>query len=295
MAGLRSELRLLRHALAASARYPVFPIRPRGKTPAFEGWQERATQDERLIRSWFEARPYNIGVVTGRPDLFVVDLDSVRGDAAPPGDESVSGGWEVLARLARRSGHRFPGETHTVGTPTGGLHLYFTLPQGLVLPNSSGRLGFKIDTRGRGGYIVGAGSARPEGLYRVIRRGPAAVLPDWMVDALTPRPLPEPAPIPTGLSPTRIAGYVATPLREECEAVAAAAPGQRHHALLRAARILGEFVGAQMLDRETARVALLAACRAHIGVDGFTAHEAERAISDGIAYGSRRPRTPGGR
>ena len=295
MASHRDELPLLRHALELASSYPIFPVSPRGKTPAFEGWQDQATQDPQQIRAWFRQRPYNIGVVTGRPSLFVIDLDTAPGSSAPEMGAVATRGCDVLASLARESGHPYPGNTFTVSTPTGGMHLYFVLPEGVSLPNSSRRLGALIDTRGRGGLVVGPGSVRPQGRYRVSRQSPVAVLPDWLIAALTPPPPPLPAAMPAGLSSARLIGYVATPLREECAAVAAATTGNRHRILLRAARILGEFVGAAMLDQQVARAALREAYRAHIGVDGFTEHQAERAVSDGIAYGARRPRTPGGR
>jgi len=157
-------------------------------------------------------------------------------------------------------------------------------------------LGWRIDTRGRGGYVVGPGSVRPEGLYRVIRPLPVAVLPSWIVNALAPAPAPPTsAPIHPRRS-GRIASYVATALREECAAVAAAVTGTRHYTLLRAARILGEFVGANMLAHEVAVTALRDASRGYIGVDGSTENQADQAISDGITYGAKRPRTrPGGR
>ena len=48
----------------------------------------------------------------------------------------------------------------------------------------------------------------------------------------------------------------------------------------------------RVLDEDTVTAALLEACSVHIGHDGFTAPEAERAIRNGLGYAARR-RTPG--
>jgi hypothetical protein len=77
-------------------------------------------------------------------------------------------------------------------TRRGGLHLYFTAPPGLRLGNTLGRsergLGWLIDTRGRGGYVVAPGSFvdLPDGAgrYEVAYDRPPAPLPDWLTAVL---------------------------------------------------------------------------------------------------------------
>jgi hypothetical protein len=53
-------------------------------------------------------------------------------------------------------GHQLPADTYTVETPSGGRHSYFRQPSAQQLGSSAGRIGWKIDTRGHGGYVVGA-------------------------------------------------------------------------------------------------------------------------------------------
>ncbi len=116
---------------AAERGWPVFPIRPNDKRPAFpdhtadrcigrdlrcraghQGWEPRATTDpDRIRRAWSMA-PYNIGIATGRAGLVVVDLDQPKpGNDSPPAAwrlPGVANGADVLAVLAR-AGRRIPG------------------------------------------------------------------------------------------------------------------------------------------------------------------------------------------
>ncbi|WP_370027732.1 bifunctional DNA primase/polymerase [Planotetraspora sp. GP83] len=98
---------------------------------------------------------------------------------SPPRTAGVNDGADVLAVLCEQAGQPLPFDTFTVRTRRGGLHLYFTAPiGGPVLGNtqgSRGGLGWLIDTRAHGGYVVGPGSVvdLPDGTgpYEVIRAG----------------------------------------------------------------------------------------------------------------------------
>jgi len=200
----------------------------------------------------------------------------------------------VLVRLAEVTGQPIPFDTYTVRTPSGGLHLYFRSPEAGGFRNTSGKLGWRIDTRAAGGYVVAAGSVRPEGAYTVTNAAPIAPLPAWLARALTPPAPPPPAP-PITLPVGRISHYVRAVVADECRTVATAPVGRRHSSLLRAARILGEFVGGGVLELETARAALRQAAAGHIGIENCTAREVERTIHDGLAFGQKRPRRLRGR
>ncbi|MBW4717810.1 bifunctional DNA primase/polymerase [Saccharothrix obliqua] len=275
-------------ALAAAARgWHVFPLVPGGKTPVIRAWEERATTDPRLIRRWWADRRRNVGIAVGRSGLLVVDLDDGRGEHPPERFAGARHGADVLALLAAEAGAPVPLDTHTVATPRG-RHLYFRAPAGVELRNTAGRVGWRVDSRGRGGYVVGAGSRRPEGDYRVVHRAPVADLPAWLAAALAPPPV-EPAP-PMRLSRRRATAYLRAIVEGEAHAVASARTGSRHDALFRAAWTLGRLVGAGELAEGEAWHVLLDASARHVGVDGCTAREVERTIRDGIAYGRRRPR-----
>jgi hypothetical protein len=158
-----------------------------------------------------------------------------------------------------------------------------------VLRNTAGSLGWKIDSRSVGGYCVAAGSVRDDGVYRVVRGGAVAELPDWLARALTPAP-PSALGSPKELSPRRASACVSAIVKSETRAVAAARTGTRHRVLLKAARTLGRLVGGGELSDEEARAALLEACSGHVGIDGFTLGEVHRAIENGVEYGKRVPR-----
>jgi hypothetical protein len=298
--------RLMGVALTAARNgHYVFPLWPRTKVPALHGedhcpgtgdcaqghrgWESRATRDPGLIRRWWRSRSFNVGIATGTSHLVVLDLDAAHGQTAPPPWSGATHGREVLARLAADAGHPFPGDTYTVRTPTGGLHLYFRAPAEPELRNTAGRIGWHIDSRGAGGFIIAAGSVRVEGLYRVVRRSPIAELPGWLIPLLSPPVLPE---VP--LHSDRPEGQVSD-LRKQAylDAVigraASAAKGTRHDTLLRAACTLGRLVGGGVLTDSEARAALYTAA-AELERHGFPAREADRVINDGVGYGMRYPR-----
>ena len=89
---------------------------------------------ERVGRYW-PSDHHNVGIACGPSQLVVVDLDThgapARGLAPLPG---VHDGRDVLAQLAEWAGQPWP-VTYTVTTPTGGLHLYFTAPEGTGIRN----------------------------------------------------------------------------------------------------------------------------------------------------------------
>jgi copper chaperone CopZ len=251
-------------ALAAAARgWRVFPVVPAGKTPAVSGWQERATSDPQQIQWWWRNEAaMNIGIATGQSGLVVVDLDQGRGDVPPRRFAGARDGRDALAMLAAEAGAVLPTDTYTVSTP-GGCHLYFRAPVGVELRCTAGTVGWRIDTRADGGFVVGAGSIRPDGSYRVIRSGPVAELPGWLLRALTPPP-PELGP-PRELPAARAGAYVRAIVAGEMREVANARTGTRHHTLLKAARTLGRLVGGGELAEDDARRALLAAASGHDG------------------------------
>jgi hypothetical protein len=284
---------LLAAALAAADRgWSGFPLVPGGKTPAVRGWETRATADRgQVYRWWADGAGHNVGVATGKSGLVVVDLDGGRGDVPPQRFVGARDGWDVLVALAAAAGAELPTDTYTVATP-GGCHLYFRAPDGLELRNTAGTLGWRIDTRAHGGYVVAAGSRRDGRCYRMTHRGPVAELPGWLARALTPAPPPAPGPA-LQLSRRRADVYLRAIVESEAQGVAAARTGTRHRALLKAARTLGRLVGAGELAEDDARDVLLTAAARHIGVDGCSAGEVARTVEDGIAYGKRLPRRIG--
>lgn len=298
-------------ALAAALRgHRVIPLWPRSKIPAHHGakdcpgsgpcrdghagWEQRATRDPHQLRTWWRACPdLNVGIATGASGLHVLDLDRAGGEQAPERWRGARHGRDVLARIAAEASQRYPGDTYAVRTPNGGHHLYYRVPDGIELRNTVGLLGWRIDSRGHGGFIVAAGSVLPTGRYRVEADRPIAELPAWLIPLLTP-PTSGPEPIePAALDdPGRGVALAERRrrdnyLRTVTDRVSAAPVGHRRRTLLRAAGTLGRLVAGGEYDHDEAVAALhQAAAR----LAGFPAREATRTITDGLTWGAQRPR-----
>jgi hypothetical protein len=111
---------LLRAALEAAERgWPVFPLVPRGKKPAIDGWQQRATCDPGRIRRWWTRYPRcNVGINCGPAGLLVLDLDAAHGRVPEQwARHGVTHGRDVLGLLAQLAGEPDPVDTFTVATP----------------------------------------------------------------------------------------------------------------------------------------------------------------------------------
>jgi hypothetical protein len=241
--------RLMAAALGLIERgFFVFPLRPRDKRPLvhFKRWEARATRDPDRIYQWWSNAPYNIGVATGPSQLLVVDCDTARGEKAPSQWSGARCGLDVLKQLAAEAGARVP-RTMAVRTPSGGMHLYFQAP-GDHLGNSAGRVGWHIDTRGIGGYVVGPGSVCSGRFYVVVDCAPIAPPPIWITELLVPIRPPRTAVAPR----ERITShYLRAILEGEVERVRSARPGSRNHALNTAAFIMGQFVGSGRSPKNT--------------------------------------------
>ncbi|MBN9743574.1 DNA primase [Amycolatopsis sp. A1MSW2902] len=291
---------LLAAALWCAAQgWSVFPLKAGRKTPAVEGWQQWATSDTATIVGWWHRHPAdNIGIACGPSNLLVLDLDAPRG----PPSEAVLHGRQVLADLSRRLGQPDPVETFTVSTPggQGNEHRFFRQPPDLLLRNSVGTakrgLGRGVDTRGHGGLVVAPGSlvkldGRPSA-YTVLRDLPVAPLPRWLVEWLAPPPPPTPIPrqpVPDAAD-ARVAAYVRAAVAGETQRVRTAEIGERHYAVLAAARSLGQLAANGWITDAAITHYLVDAARRHLGVDDFTWAELTTAIRDGIAYGRQLPR-----
>ena len=242
---------------AARCGWHVFPLCPGRKRPraAASDWEHRATTDPERIQRWWARHPAdNVGIATGPSGLVVLDLDTARGgDEPPPEWPDATSGQDVLTALGRRHGHAL-GRTYSVVTPSGGRHLYYRMPtSGPELRNTAGRLGWKIDTRAHGGYVVAAGSTVDGRDYVAIDTTGPIDLPTWLARLLAPPRAPRPARRPT--EPVGQA-YVRAALAGEVQRVLDAPAGTRNRALNAAAWNLGRHVATGALAREVAENAL---------------------------------------
>ncbi|MBW4717423.1 bifunctional DNA primase/polymerase [Saccharothrix sp. SC076] len=311
---------MLAVALDAVARgWHVFPLRANSKKPpAFHSedncphtgicaathqtWEQRATNDPREVRWYWNSRRYsgsNVAVATGPSGLLVVDLDTPDSpdDLPPEGSrrEGVRDGLDEFALVCDRAGEPFPHDTLTVQTPSGGLHLYFRAPAGVRLGNTQGNrgraLGWKVDTRSAGGYVVAPGSTTPSGLYRLVHDRPVAELPTWLVQRLAARPSTATT-APAQIATDRLPAYVGAALRGEADRVARATPNAHNIVLYTAAVALGQLVAGGLLPSSRAEDTLYSAATHMIsGECGCTDREVRRVIARGLQAGHDKPRT----
>jgi hypothetical protein len=292
----RADSALLRSALAAAMLgWHVFPCAAGGKRPALRGnWQDLATTSPDQVRDWWNRAPYNIGIACGPSGLVVIDLDLPRDTGEDDEDDADDAlfplsGADILSRLARQHGERYPGGTYIVDTPSGGCHLYFSAAGDERARNTAGAVGRHIDVRADGGYVVGAGSQIGGRAYAARRQCAPAPLPSWLARLVSDSYVPPAVPaqrVPVG---DRAQGraYAMAALRAETERVAAARPGTRNVTLNRAAFSLGQLVAAGLIPPIPVITSLIDAAR----YAGLPEEEAVRTVRSGLAAGARKPRT----
>lgn len=148
------------HALEWAARgFPVFPLSVSGKRPVVEDWQELATCDPETIRRVWAKRPYNVGVLTR--GHIVVDIDDKKG-------KTGSLDWELFG---------YPDDTLTVGTPSGGRHLYYKSEGAASQPNLTASINVRA---GDLGYVIAPGSVVDGKPYTILKDVPVLEAPDTL-------------------------------------------------------------------------------------------------------------------
>lgn len=173
----------------AKLGFNVFPITPNSKKPPLiNNWPNLATNDARQIKEWWGTWPdANVGICT--TGLCVVDVDTKSG-----GHETFKSLLDEIMLL----GEPVSG-TWTSKTPSGGLHLIFSMPRGVTVANSASHVCKGVDIRGENGYIVAPGSTIGDGVYAwkpatVDHKGyapadrPLAEAPAWLI-ALCKKPV----------------------------------------------------------------------------------------------------------
>jgi hypothetical protein len=119
-----------------------------------------ATTDRVAIITWWTRWPGAIvGIPTGAGSgLWVLDVDGADGQHS------------LLQLLARLGIESIADLTRVVSrTPSGGLHLFFRLPEGARPRNRARDIGPGLDTRGvkldgaSAGYFIAPGSVLPDG------------------------------------------------------------------------------------------------------------------------------------
>ena len=157
----------------AALGYKVFPCKPSEKKPLRSGWQESATSDPDELKNLFSSPDLNIGWAI-EENMMVLDVDLKAG----------LNGFQSLESLERQHGTLPVGPNQE--TPSGGNHLLFSLPAGVMVPNSVGKVGHGLDVRSAGGYIVLAPSSIVGKPYSWGMDAPwllkSPIAPDWLIE-----------------------------------------------------------------------------------------------------------------
>ena len=163
----QQEKELLKKILE-ELHFSIFPCELNQKKPAGVGWQERASGDPLQVEKWFDLRKFNYGIICGTEHqgkyLTVVDVDNKNGKH---GSES----WTKVTKDIRSDELN----TFTVQTPSGGFHYFFYTREQI---GNRTDIFEGIDTRGKGGYVVGAGSIIDGNAYVILNDSAIADMPE---------------------------------------------------------------------------------------------------------------------
>lgn len=149
-------------------------LKKNGKAPLVAG--SFNGEDKAEVKKWV-AEGGNYGILTGKlSGIAVIDIDTHNG---------VSGA-DNLKEFCEKYDIELP-DTKTVMTPSGGLHLYYNLPEKYndvqFIQNHKELEGVDFQTHGR--YVVGWGSTIDGVKYEVIDNSEIAVLPVKWFDIFT--------------------------------------------------------------------------------------------------------------
>lgn len=244
-----------------------------GKHPATPKGFKDATTEEVAVRKWWTEYPFNIGIATGpQSDLFVIDVDGPEGETSL--DKLMTLHGPLPATLTARTGR--------------GRHLYFRHPEGMIIKNSTSKLGPKIDIRGEGGYIIAPPSCHVSGIRYQWENEAVEIAfpPDWLLELLIrseDKPL-----IHHGLPSVMVVPdrYVQAALEQAGDTIRQALKGTRNDTLNKESYSLGQLVGARALDYSTAESYLFESAR----LTGLPDREARTTIQSGLDAGMKQPR-----
>lgn len=255
-----------------------------GKHPRTRRGLTEATADVGIVHTWWDRWPQaNIGLPAGGNGLGIIDVDPGKG-----GDETLL----TLASYCDERGVDLMA-TRLVRTGSGGLHLYFRDPLGVVKTSRATFGAPGVDTRGRGGYVVAPPSVHLSGQrYTYLPDSPlAAPWPDILTPLLEPPP-PEVHHVDNGVvaAPRGRQGWASAGLLAECDALRAMTrpDSGRNDQLNHAAYKMGRRVGAGMLDEAEVRSALFYAASGWIG-HGHTDRSISATIDSGLTAGKAKP------
>jgi hypothetical protein len=181
-------------------------------------------------------------------------------------------------------------KTATASTPSGGVHYYFNMVEGI---RNRGALGEGVDLRGEGGFVLAPGSVMAAGKYQWLDLDAPGVphiadAPQWLLDLVVRKTAP-----PAGATCVAPAfsqansAYVEKAVQAELDETAAVPMGAGRNIRLNAAAFsLGTFVGADALPEHEARSMLQDVARGW----GRDYKQCCKTIENGLKAGMLQPR-----
>jgi len=258
----------------ASKGMHIFPLRVKGKQPANSHGYKEATTSKEVIKAYWKAAPYNIGLATGEVNnLVVVDVD----------DEQI---WATF--LATQAKELPIGPKVKTGK---GHHLYFSYPAGRSIRNKQ-KPGMGFDIRANGGYVVAPPSIHPNGsVYEfTTTEEELPELPNWLLELIA-KPK-EVAKTKLDFNASIAAANDSLPygmqaLENECQAIAAAPQGTRNDQFNKSCFSIGQLVAGGVINHSFAFNSLTQAAQQ----SGLSTEEIGKTLASGLKAGKDNPRT----
>lgn len=149
-----------------------------GKHPRIN-WRSEASTDVETVLAWAERWPScNWAVATGSISrLAVIDCDLRDTE-----DGDVLDGWMYLNNWLDSGGFELP-KTRLARSGSGGVHIFYTLPEGEVVKGHT-KWHPGVDLKAEGGYIVVPPSLHLKGQYTWLENIAVSLVEDWMLKEL---------------------------------------------------------------------------------------------------------------
>jgi hypothetical protein len=269
-------------ALGYAARgWPVFPCRwqpgPDRKKPLTPNGFKDATRDPEEITAWWRRWPLAlIGVPTGQPSgINVLDIDCKKD----------KWGFDALYQLDRT----ILDDTVLAHTASGGAHVYYAMGE-QPIPSTRDQLGYGLDTRGEGGYVIVPSPASGYSWDPHHALGEVALLPapTWLIPPEPQREPAKPVERAVGLSP-----YAEAAVNSACHNIVGAGNGKQEETLTGEAYSIGRLAGAGAVPEGWARRKLLSAASRIPDYDTkrkWKAKDIEKRVNNAFDRGMRKPR-----
>jgi len=176
--------------------WKIFPCGPDKKPLTQHGFKD-ASSDLTQIEAWADYYQVALwGIACQDSGFFAVDLD------VPDGPKT----WQ---KWTEEHGKTEPGPIQK--TPSGGWHILYKLPEGIRIPNNSGKLGAGVDLRSTGYICSGNGYAWGKNGHAI--NAPLPEAPAWLLKKIEALTTPKQQPVFEGsqsipeINPTETAGY----------------------------------------------------------------------------------------